>query len=759
MNKENFIKSPVDAASEVHEFRKSFIAKSGIKSASLTISAIGVYKAKINGKEVTDTLLNPGYTHYYKRTQYQEYDVTALLGEKNELSVEVGNGWASGYFTYSSNNVKGIFSDHTSLIAELAVCYENGETEVINTDESFDVYSSKTEFAEIYYGETINLCHEQRLIGKAVLDTDAAEKFNLIPQQGEWIKEQERLRPIELIVTPNGEKVIDFGQNMTGYVEFKIKGKRGDRIVITHAEVLDKDGNFYNANYRRATNKMTYTLDGENNVFKPSFSFQGFRYIRLDEYPTENVDLNGITAVVVHSDMKRTGYFTSGNEKINQLYHNTIWGQKSNYLDHPTDCPQRDERLGWTGDAQVFCRTAALNYDVKKFFHKWLGDLRADQGVNGAVYGICPDKFPGAKNPCTRISAAWGDAATVIPWEIYRAYGDKTVLSDNFEMMQKWVEYQHSAGSEEFLWLGGYHYGDWLAMDAGEDSYVGATSNDLIASAFFYHSTDLLVRAGEVLGKDMTEYKALKENIYKAFREYFMENGMPKEELPYTEEVPYRKNKDARVDVVRKGMTQTALVLILHFGLYAENEKKALEDRLVSLIEEWDGLMTTGFVGTPYILHVLTAAGRTDVAYKLLFEERTPSWLYSVTHGATTMWEHWNSLKEDGSFWSTDMNSFNHYAYGSVCDWIYGEVAGITVTDKGAGYSELTLTPHPVKELKYVSCTLNTPKGTVVSNWYYKGDDVYFEFVVPAESTAYLTLPDGRQDTLGGGKYMYTVKG
>ncbi len=753
MNGRNFIKSPVKCESEVVEFRKKFTVEKEIKSASLAVSAIGIYKAEINGKNVTDSVLNPGITHYFKRTQYQEYDVSALLTKENEINIGVGNGWAAGYFGY--NGKRGPFADHTSLIAELTVIYTDGSTETVTTDESFEVYSSKTEFSEIYNGETINMCHEEKLLGNAVYDTEAAEKFNLIPQQGEWIKEQERLCPIELIITPKGERVIDFGQNMTGYVEVKIRGKRGDRIVITHAEVLDKDGNFYNANYRTAENKMTYILDGEENIFKPSFSFQGFRYIRLDEYPGE-VDLDGITAIVVHSDMKRTGYFSCGNEKINQLYHNTIWGQKSNYLDHPTDCPQRNERLGWTGDAQVFCRTAALNFNVKKFFHKWLGDLRADQQPNGAVYGICPDKFPGIPHPCTRISAAWGDAATVIPWEMYRAYGDKRILEDNFELMRRWVEYQHSAGSEEFLWLGGYHYGDWLAMDAGEDSYVGATSNDLIASAFFYYSTTLLIKAGEVLGKDMSEYKALKENIYKAFREYFMENGMPKEELPFTEIPQFGKSKS--VDTVRKGMTQTALVLILHFGLYAENEKKALEDKLVELIDEWGGLMTTGFVGTPYILHALTAAGRTDVAYKLLFEERTPSWLYSVTHGATTMWEHWNSLKEDGSFWSNDMNSFNHYAYGSVCDWIYGQAVGITVTDNGAGYKEFTLTPHPCKELKFVNCTLNTPSGTVVSNWYYKGDDVYYEFVVPNGSTAFLTLPDGQRATLAGGKYMYTSK-
>ena len=279
----------------------------------------------------------------------------------------------------------------------------------------------------------------------------------LIPQVGEFITENERLTPIALIHTPKGETVIDFGQNMTGYVEVQIKGNKGDRIVFHHAEVLDKDGNFYNDNYRSARNEITYILSGNNDTFKPSFSFQGFRYIKLIEYPFEEVDLNSFCAIVVHSDMKRTGDFRCGNEKINRLYHNIIWGQKSNFLDIPTDCPQRDERLGWTGDAQVFCRTAAINYDVEKFFEKWLGDVRLEQTEEGAVYGVVPACL---RNRHTRISAAWGDAACIIPWQLYLAYGNKKILSNNFEMMKKWVDYLHSAGPEEFLWLGGLHYGD-----------------------------------------------------------------------------------------------------------------------------------------------------------------------------------------------------------------------------------------------------------------------------------------------------------
>ncbi len=755
MNSKNWIKSPVDLGAASVTFTKIFTIKKDLVKATLKSTAVGVYEAAVNGQKASVGMLNPGYTSYNKRLQYQTFDVTELLRAKEgeqKLEITTGNGWAVGHLTWYM--YEKIYGENMAVNAELILDHTDG-SETVVTDETWKVYTSKTEFSEIYSGETINMLHKEKLLGNAVRDI-AAEKYPLIAQEGEYITEHERLAPIALITTPKGERVIDFGQNMTGFVEFKIKAKAGERIVISHAEVLDKDGNFYNANYRLARNIMTYICDGNENVFKPRFSFQGFRYIRLDEYPDIDIDLDNIRAVAVHSDMTRTGRFSCGNDKINQLYHNTIWGQKSNYLDVPTDCPQRDERLGWTGDAQVFCRTAALNFDVRKFFKKWLGDLRADQEENGAVWGVSPNSLLGQEN-VTRISAAWGDCATIVPWELYRAYGDKSLLEENFELMRNWVEYMHSVGDEEYLWLTGFHYGDWLAMDAGEDSYVGATSNDLIASAFFAHSTDLLVRAGEVLGKDMSRYRELHKNIVKRFREYFMENGMPKEELPFTEiNPPYRKTVKV-IDTVRKGVTQTAIVLILHFDLCTEEERPALTNKLVELIHEFGGLMATGFVGTPYLLHALSDNGKTDMAYQLLLEERNPSWLYSVTHGATTIWEHWNGIKEDGSFWSTDMNSFNHYAYGSVCDWLYGVVAGITVSEDGAGYKKFTLAPKPSKALGHVNCALETVSGRIESRWYYKGEQIFFEFTVPCGTEAEITLPNGYTETVSGGTYYYSV--
>ncbi len=744
-NTAKWITSPRDAGDAAVTYRRKFSPKKEIRKATLSASAIGIYALYLNGIRVGKGVLAPGWTSYKKRVQYQTYDLTDLLAASNTIELGVGQGWAVGFIGHDDTNH--CFFDRAAVIACLDIVYADGERESLVTDENWEVYTSEVTFSEIYHGETVDKTAPIELIGSAV---ESDVKTRLIKQVGEWITEQERLAPVEILRTPKGELVVDFGQNMTGYVEVRIKAPRGSRVVLHHAEVLDKDGNFYNENYRRARNEMTYVCSGDEDVFKPTYSFQGFRYIRLIEFPFDTVEPDTFRAIAVNSEMKRTGHFLCGNEKINQLYHNIIWGQKSNYLDVPTDCPQRDERLGWTGDAQVFCRTAAINFDVQNFFRKWLGDVALEQTKEGAVYGTVPNAMP--SHP-TRISAAWGDVACIAPWQIYLAYGDKEMLREHYPMMKKWVGYIRGVGPEEYLWLTGMHYGDWLAMDAGEDSYVGATSNDLIASAFFAYSTELVIRAGEVLGEDVSEYRALYANIRSRFRSYFMENGMPKAEFPYTEVLT--KGKRTPVDTVRCGMTQTAIVLILHFGLCEETEKAALAAKLVEMIRENGNRMTTGFVGTPYILHVLSANGYTDVAYELLMQEKNPSWLYSVTHGATTMWEHWNSPKEDGSFWSTAMNSFNHYAYGAVFDWIFGVSVGISPIADSPAYKTVSIAPHPNKCLGYAEASIDSRNGRICSHWYYKGDKVYYEFEIPAGVTAELKLPSGYTATLTEGSYRF----
>ncbi|MBR7151839.1 MAG: family 78 glycoside hydrolase catalytic domain [Clostridia bacterium] len=748
MNKNaKWITAPRDMGVAATTFRRELTCNKEIKKATLCASAMGNYALFLNGERVGKGVLAPGWTSYKTRVLYQTYDLTSLLRAENRLEISVGQGWAVGYIGHVNTNH--CFAERTAVVAWLHIRYADGTEEELVTDEAWDVYTNEVTFTEIYHGETVDKTAPIECIGKAMLDPTVKSK--LVPQDGEWITEHERLAPIEIFRTPKGELVLDFGQNMTGYVEVRAKGKRGDRIVIHHAEVLDAEGNFYTGNFRHARNENTYILSGGEDVFKPTYTFQGFRYIQLVEYPFDTVDPDCFRAVVVHSDIKRTGEFRCGNEKINQLYHNIIWGQKSNYLDIPTDCPQRDERLGWTGDAQIFCRTAAINFDVEKFFRKWMRDLAIEQGPDGSIRGTVPDSMP--DHP-TRISAAWGDVACVVPWELYMAYGNKAMLREQFPTMVRWVEYMHATGEEEFLWLTGQHYGDWLAMDAGEDSYVGATSCDFIASAFFAYSTELLVRAGEVLGKDMTKYREMYQKIRARILEYFFEeDGTPKEKLPLTEVRPaYRLHKPP-IDQVRSCMTQTTLVLMLHFRLCPEKDRERYGNMLVQMIRENGNLMSTGFVGTPYLLHALTATGHADVAYELLMEERAPSWLYSVNHGATTMWEHWNSLKEDGTFWSTDMNSFNHYAYGTVYDWIFGAALGIKPTSPA--YREIEIAPHPNKCLGWAEGSVESRSGKIRSHWYYKGDVVYYEFDIPEGVTARVTLPGGFTTCLGGGSYRF----
>jgi len=726
IDKAKWIKSPENREEACYDFFKSFKIDKKVKSAVLNITAMGMYRAFINGDRVGDEIFTPYFTEYNKRLQFQSYDVTEMIDENTELSVICAEGWAVGYMR-AGENQRNHYADNISLKFSLDIVYEDDTTENIVSDENVKVRSSYIVSSSIYHGETVDKSVEICELGNALVDENV--EAVIIPQQGEKVKEQEVIKPVCLIETPLGEKVIDFGQNLAGYVEVKACGNAGDVVEISHAEILDKEGNFYTANLRTAKQKTKYTLSGNGvEVFKPTFSWQGFRYIRIDKYPGNEINLDNFRAIVVHSDMKRTGDFVCGNPKINQLYHNVIWGQKSNFIDIPTDCPQRDERHGWTGDAQVFVRTAAINFDVEKFFEKWLSDLAAVQFEDGGVTWLAPNY----KNRYLQdVSSGWGDAATICPWEIYLAYGNKKILENRFESMKKWVDYIHNFGEEEYLWLGGKQFGDWLALDNEDGSYKGATPYDYISSAYFAYSTSLLVKAGNVLGYDVAEYEELYKNIVKAFKERFISDGLP------------------------VSNTQTAYAIALYFDLCTDKKKTA--DGLARLVRENGNKLTTGFVGTPYLLHALSENGYADVAFDLLLQEEYPSWLYSVNRGATTIWEHWDGVKEDGTFWSTDMNSYNHYAYGSVYDWIFGCAAGIKIFPDGAGYKHISVKPNIDKRLGFLKAEIKTRQGELSSYWYYKGDEVYFEFVIPNGTVAKITLPDGRIETVTGGKYIYGI--
>jgi alpha-L-rhamnosidase len=440
--------------------------------------------------------------------------------------------------------------------------------------------------------------------------------------------------------------------------------------------------------------------------------------------------------------MKRVGHFECGNTLVNRLYQNIIWGQKGNFLDVPTDCPQRDERLGWTGDAQAFARAAAYNFDVHKFFQKWLHDLKSCQYADGSVPAVIPDvltrdagrSFDSLMKPEARGgsgSAAWGDAACIVPWQMYVSYGDRTLLAEQFESMQNWVEFIRRQGTEEALWDTGTHYGDWLGLDAPSGSYKGSTDEGLIATAMYANSVHLLVKAGKVLGKDMSEYEGLHERIVKAFKGKYMPDG------------------------ILSCQTQTAHVLALRFGLC--EDKAATAASLKKMIEDNGTHLSTGFVGTPYLLHVLTWNGYGKLAWSLLLQESFPSWLYPVKKGATTIWERWDGIKEDGTMWSTDMNSFNHYAYGAVGDWLYGAAAGINPVEDAPGYVKVRITPQPDERLGFVKASLNTSRGLIRSGWRYEGDVIHYEIEIPQNVEAEIVI-GGKAQKVNGGIFTMTAE-
>ena len=721
MNQEPlWIRPESDLGDVVPLFIRDFAAKEDIESAFLTITGMGVYVARINGERVGDYIMAPGWTSYGKRLQYQIYDVTDLIdgGQDNRIEVLLGKGWYRSRLVgwQASAAQEKLRQNPAGLRAELEITYANGSYDRLITDGSWRVRESQVRFSEIYDGEIYDATFEAEDSAPAVA-FDGPED-TLIPQEGEPICEQEQVAVRKIITTPAGETVLDFGQEITGYVRVCVDAARGDMVDLSFGEMLDRDGNFYNANYRSAKSLYRYTCADGRQVYAPLLTFYGFRYVRVNAFPGGPAAATkaNFTGVVVQSDMMRTGWIETSDPLLNRLVSNAVWSQKCNFLDVPTDCPQRDERLGWTGDAQVFARTACYNYDAEQFYTKWLNDLAADQREDGGVGFVIPDLIQ-AKMP----SAAWGDAACVVPWEVYMAYGDAAVLSSQFESMKGWVRYITNATTTPFLWTGGEHFEDWLGLDAPVGSYKGSTRADFIASAFYAYSTELVIKAGKVLGEDVGEYEALYDNIVKAFRKAYP---------TYT--------------------TQTECVLAAHFRL--AEDVRAAADQLAEMVVAAGTQLTTGFVGTPYLLHVLGENGHADLAYSLLLRREYPSWLYPVLKGATTIWEHWDGIMENGDFWSTDMNSFNHYAYGSVLDWMYGFAAGIRPTEDAPGYERVVIAPHPDPRIGWFEARYESRCGTVRSRWEIDGEGVRYEITTPVEADIVI---DGKTVTVEPGDYLF----
>lgn len=706
------------------EFVRRFRVTKKLRSAVMTITALGVYAAYINGRRVGDFALAPGWTVYRKRVQVQTYDITDLLRQgRNELTVDAAGGWYSGVIARSSAPR----DKRPVIIAEVRMEFDDDSSQTFITDPLWRVRESRTTFADIYNGEHYDATLDNRI--ERLVEVRKLDRPALIKQQGEKIVTMEEFSVAELILTPKGEKVLDFGQEITGYVRFKVNGRRGQKIRLTCAEMLDRDGNFYNENYRSAKSEMVYTCKDGVQEWNPTLTFYGFRYIRVEGI--DNVVPEDFRAVVLCSDIKRTGRLKCALPEVNRLFENVVWGQKGNFLDIPTDCPQRDERQGWTGDAQVFVNTACYQFDVKRFFTKWLNDMRLEQRPNGAIPDAIPDAWGNPDDQNIRSSAAWGDAAVVCPWTLYQHYGDPDLLRSHYEMMRGWVSYISRVTTTPFLWTGykngGGHFGDWLGLDAPEGSYTGATDKDFIASAYYYHAVDILLQAAQALGKnsDIKWLECLKKNIWRAFN------------------VRYPDTKGYR--------TMTEYALAMTFGLTPETEYSDDAWLLAKAINENGGCLQTGFVGTPYLLYALSRNGQLETAYSLLLQTKFPSWLYEVEQGATTIWEHWDGRKPDGSFWSPEMNSFNHYAYGAVAGWVFEEAAGIRPYEPG--FKVVRLEPKPDPRLGELEAELMTPNGIVRSSWHYEGDKPVFFF--ETDMPAYVTLW-GRGRMVNPGKMIFT---
>lgn len=701
-------------------FRKEFSLNNKVVKARAYVSSIGLYELFINGQRAGNEFLTPGWTSYKNRIQYQVYDVTKLLAQgDNAIGFVLGNGW---FRHFRSNNRADSYYDYLAGIVQVVVEYSDGSKETIITDNSWKSSTGPILSSTIYDGEIYDARKEMpgwSKVGfndsswKGTIVVDETKDI-LVGAQGEPVIKNEELKPVKIWENDKGELIADMGQNMVGWIRLKVKGPESTKISLKHAEVLDKDGNFYTENLRAADQLMEYTLKGsDEEIYEPHFTFYGFRYVLIEGFPGMPTAEN-LTGVVVHSHIPVTGNFECSNSMINQLQHNIQWGQKGNFVDVPTDCPQRDERLGWTGDAQAFAPTACFNMYTPAFYKKWLKDLALDQDEEGRIPHVIPNNL----GPNSVAACGWADAGLIVPWVVYQYYGDKTILEDQYESMKAWVEYQRKTAGESYLWNTGRHFGDWLAYATTRSDYPGATTDkDLLATAFFAYSTSLLQKTAEIIGKDQDakEYAQLFEKIKEAFNKEFV-------------------TPSGRMS----SNTQTAYVIALAFNLFPEDKVEAAAKRLAEDVKKF-GHLTTGFLGANLINLVLSQHGYSDLAYMLLNRTNYPSWLYPVTKGATTIWERWDGIKTDGSFQNAGMNSFNHYAYGAVGDWMYRTITGINQTSPG--FKTFYIKPEIGGELSYANASFNSMYGEIKSGWELKDGEILMKVSIPANTVANVHVP------------------
>lgn len=695
-------------------FSKKIVPAKKVRSARLYICGLGLYEARWNGTKIGSEYLTPYCNNYHAWIQYQTYDITQQLQEDGTLSVELGNGWYKGRFGFDRNETP-YYGNSWKLIAQILLRYADGTEETVGTDESWEVTRSNIFFSNIYDGEQRDdtLPKTEAVHAVAV----AAPRGQLLPRSSTPVRVQQTLAVQEILTTPAGETVIDIGQNITGSFRLAVHEPAGTRLHLQFGEIL-QHGNFYRENLRTAKAEYVYISDGKPHVLEPKFTFYGYRYVKV--CGVSNLQAEDFTALVLHSQLPKTGSMKTGNELVNQLLQNIQWGQIGNFLDVPTDCPQRDERMGWTGDAQVFAGTACYQRDSYAFFAKYLQDIWTEQQDN---HGAVPDVVPSfGKKSC---AAAWGDAACIIPWTLYQFYGDPAILERQYASMKAWVDHITEVDGADNGWRRQYHYGDWLALDGcGTDDLHGGTDIGLIASTQYRYCAQLTTKAARILGKqaDADKYDALSDRILEEIRrEYFTPAGRCA--------VP----------------TQTGLLLSARYGLSTDETRAGVD--LANRMKQDGNQLKTGFVGTPLLCPVLTHTGREDIAFDLLLGERYPGWLYAVKLGATTVWERWNSVDEQGIIADNGMNSLNHYAYGSIAQWLYQDVAGIA--PEQPGFRKARLAPHMNAKLESLQAEYRSAAGKWEVSWKVLANgDVHYRCRVPFHCTATLMLP------YGGGSYQ-----
>jgi alpha-L-rhamnosidase len=704
-------------AQPVAQFRKTFLLATAPREARLYITARGIFEARLNGERIGRDHLTPGWTDYRHRLEYLTYDVTTQLSAgDNTLGALLADGWYAGSLTWF--NSRNHYGAETALLATLRIVHADGSVQWIGTDSSWRGAPDAILSADLYNGETF----DARVAVKTwkSVRTLTFPALPLAAKAFGRVRTIEEFKPVTLTQPVKGVHVFDLGQNMVGNIRLRIRAPRGTKLTLRYAEMLQPDGTLYTANLRGAKSTDTYICrGGGTETYEPRFTFHGFRYVELTGLKTKPGP-DAVTGLVWHTEMTPTGTFACSDPLVNQLQSNIRWGQRGNFLEAPTDCPQRDERLGWTGDAQVFIPTAAFNYDVASFFRKWTRDLADGQYETGAYPDIAPDLMRRLYPEAEGGNAAWAEAGIICPWVVYQKYGDACILEENYPAMARYIAYLEKTSDN--LIRPDTNYGDWLSPEATNPAWA-ATPCDLIGTAYFARVAALMGDIARILGKtaDAKRFTSLHAKVVAAFNRHYV-------------------TRDARI----AGDTQTAYLLALGFDLLPEKQRPTALAHLERTLKRRNNHLCTGFVGTPLLCPVLTRFGRTDLAYKLLFNDAYPSWLFPVKNGATTMWERWNSWTPDKGFGEVGMNSFNHYAYGAIGEWLYATVAGIS--ELAPGFKKILLRPQPHNKLTHAAATLDTPYGIVSSAWKRTKKTFSWTVVVPPNTTATVVPPSTSLD-------------